>query len=132
MRWGVVHELGHSVNIQHHGAVGSLKVNGEEIAVAKPGSEWSGSKWCPMRYRDARYFEKTEIVAGRRRATYYGWDDARVKVTRMQDLKPIPVRLDVDMGPEFCKSPAGTEDVAEKAGDAAAGNCQGQIQVKDP
>lgn len=120
----VAHELGHGVNIFHHGeAVGTCvsKRTGavvDYVAVSFTGGQWSGDVSCVMRYdhclvyrswntSDKWCYHYPDDTAGTTFCSSAGGTGFNSGPHRIEDGQPLPV-----------------------AGDAVRGNCRAQVALK--
>lgn len=136
-RWAIAHELGHAVNIQHHGDIDHLVTDvrcknpggGTEVwpctgepanpcyTMARRGGTFSGDEKCIMRYYVTDLFK---LVGGSCQVT---WEGARMDA-ELYGIEPPGTRL--------CDSAAATGVNAgprSKAGEASRGDCIHQYCV---
>ena len=113
----VGHELGHAINMPHHGdLVANNRIcPGNPMYIALRGGQYSGEWRCVMRYNEAQYYE--------------GWDG------RCYAADPEGVQN------MYCTSKAGTERNAgpdrmengmalPMAGDATVGTCMTHLTIR--
>lgn len=114
--WVVAHEVGHNINIPHHGTGDGLRVVDGKISwIACLNGQHSGQEDCIMRYRTSAYFFNGRPVPERLDAS---------PVTSGQ-LVPFTVG---DIGDLFCETPAGASLC--KDAQPGSGSCLTRIKVR--
>jgi hypothetical protein len=132
---GIVHELGHQVNIPHHAPQDLVVAERQSLLthgfwIAQPGGAHSGDLVCPMRYREAKYFQTSD------KYYYYRWtlEGNRVTVKELDkdflDWSKWGAKTSevFDIG-NFCTDKG--ETAQNRVGPATLGACAYRILVRD-
>ena len=117
----LAHEIGHNVNMRHHGETEkSISVNGEKGWVACVHGQHSGNFDCIMKYAAARWFLEAESVP-----------DSLTLLQQSLLLKDYPANKGAK--DKICTSPAGTGINAggwSQDATSGSGNCLEQMRIR--